>query len=898
MGWLHHLTSAMQAQLRRRRADRELAEEMRHHLDLEAEWNMKEGLSPEAARQRALRSFGSMERFADEVRDERGARALDTLRQDLRFAWRSLRRRAGFTSLVVLTLAFGVGATTTLFAVVRTVLLTPLPYGRPEGITVLWSAWTGFPKTWLSYDEYEAWKADIPAFADVGLYAEGAANLTDGDEPERVRAANVGANVFAVLGIAPMLGRGFTAEEDRPGGPRAAVLSHEAWQRRHGGDPSVVGRTIQVNGEAVPLVGVMPPGFRLPADFTSAAPTDLYLPLATDAATEGVPPGPEFQRGGGSHGFLAVARLAPGATADVANAQLSDYVGRLVRENVLSQETQFRAFAVPIEEEITGGVRGPLLVLLGAVGIVLLIACANVAGLLLVRGERRRRELAIRVALGAESARLTRLLFAESAMLAGLGAAFGCALAWAGIAVVRRGAPATLARVGDTSIEPGLLVFVLLVACLAALLTGVLPAMQATRVAPSDELKEGGKGATSGSARLRWRQALVTTEIAMAVVLVIGAGLMVRSVANLFAIDPGFDPRGVVTMRLSTPSVWYPDSARVAAFWTDLQARVSRLPQVQSVGAARLLPLASEMGDWGLQVEGYTPPPHRGAPGDWQVVTPGYFEALGLRLAEGRFFDARDDFSGPLAMIVNRRFVELYLSGRPPLGTRVRIGGSADSLRYSIVGVVDDVKHNALTREVKAQFYVPLAQFARAPGNTLRSMSLVVRTGGDPQVLVGPVRAIIREADARLPVAEVRTLDEIVGASVAAPRFAMQMLSIFGAIALALSAIGVFGVVSQVVAMREQEFGIRSALGARPVELLRLGLASGLRQTAAGLVIGVAVALAATRLLARLLEGVTPTDPLTFAGVVAITAGVALLASAVPARRAARAHPGIVLRAD
>ena len=897
MAWYHHLISAVRT-LARRRADRELADEMRHHLDLEAEWNERQGLSPEAARQRAVRSFGSLERYADEVRDERGTRALDTLWQDARFAARSLRRRSGFTALVVLTLAFGIGATTTLFAVVRSVLLTPLPYGRTEGIAVLWSSWTGFPRTWLSYDEYEAWKSDIPALADVGLYTDGSASLTDGDEPERVRAASVGANVFSVLGVAPMLGRGFTAAEDRPNGPRAAILSHEAWQRRYGADPSLVGRTIQVNGEAAPVVGILPPGFRMPADYTASRPTDLYRPLATDAASEGVPPGPAFDQGGGSHGFLAVARLAPGASAATANAQLAAYVARLVRENIYPPQMQFRAFAVPIEDEITGSVRGPLLVLLGAVGVVLLIACANVAGLLLVRGERRRRELAIRVALGAEATRLTRLLLAEAAMLAVLGATLGSALGWAGIALVRRAAPVTLPRVAETHVEPALLAFVLLIACLVALLTGVLPVLQAMRVAPADELKEGSKGAGAGATRLRWRQSLVTGEIALAVILVIGAGLMVRSVANLFAIDPGFNPGGVLTMRLTTPGAWYPDSLRVTAFWSDLQARVSRLPDVKANGAMLLTPLATEMGDWGLQVEGYTPPPRQGTPGDWQVVTPGYFEALGLRLREGRFFDRRDDMQGPLAMIVNRRFVELYVRDRAPLGTLVRIGGGGDRPPYSIVGVVDDVRHNALTREVKAQFYVPLAHFARAPGNTMRSMTLAVRTAGDPRALIGPVRAIIREADPRLPVSEVRTLDDIVAASIAAPRFAMQLLAIFGIIALALSAIGVFGVVSQVVAMREQEFGIRSALGARPVELLRLGLASGLRQTLAGLGIGIVGALVATRLLARLLEGVTPTDPLTFAAVVGITATVALLASAVPAGRAARAQPGIVLRAD
>jgi len=898
MAWYDELLSGARALFWRRQSDRELAEEMRHHLEMETELNMREGLSRDDARQRAQRDFGSVARYKDDVHDERGASAVEGLLKDAGFAARSLRRQLGFTSLVILTLAFGIGATTTLFAVVKGVLLAPLPYARTDGLAQLWSSWTGFEKTWLSYDEYEAWKTEIPAIEDVGLFTDGAVNLTDGDEPERVRSANVGANVFAVLGVGPLLGRGFTEEEDRLNGAPAAILSHEVWQRRYSGDPAVVGRTIQVNGAGVPVVGVMPAGFKLPLDFGSGAATQVYFPMATDAASEGAIPGPAFQRGGGSHGFYGVARLTRGSTVGMVNAQLADYVAQLVRDNVLSATRNFRAFAVPMDEQITGGVRNAILVLFGATSVVLLIACANVAGLLLVRGERRRRELAIRVALGAQGTRLTRLLFAESALLALAGASSGCVLAWAGIALVRRTAPSTFPRIADVSIEPSLLFFTLAIASMAALLTGILPALQASRVAPAEELKEGSRGATVGGSRLRWRQTLVSAEVALAVLLVVGAGLMIRSVGNLLGIDPGFNPNAVLTMRLSTPSSWYPDSNRVVAFWEDLQNRVNRIPGVTSSGSVLLLPLATEMGDWGLKVEGYTPPPNQGTPGDWQVVTPGYFETLGLRLVSGRVFDARDGMGAPLAMIINRRFAELYLAGRDPLGARVVIGGSPDSLAYTIVGVVDNVRHNALTREVKAQFYAPLAHFARAPGSTRRSMNLVVRTDGDPRALIAPVRNVIRQVDPRLPVSEIRTLDEVVRASIAAPRFAMELLGVFGAIALTLAAIGVFGVVSQVVALRQHEFGIRAALGARPGQLVGLSLRTGVRQVAAGIVLGVAAAVAATRLLGRLLEGVTPTDPVTFAAVVLITAAVALLASALPARRAARAHPGAVLRND
>lgn len=816
--------------------------------------------------------------------------------RDLRLAWRALRRQPAFTALVVLTLAFGIGATTTLFAVVKGVLLTPLPYKETDGVAVLWSAWKGFDRTWLSYDEYEGWKADIPSFANVALYSDGADNLTDGDVSERVRSANIDREVLPVLGVSPIVGRNFTDEEDRLHGAPAVILGYDIWQRRYGADPALVGRAIQVNGTAIPVVGILPAGFRLPLDYSSGSTTGIYLPLATDATSEGAVPGPEFRHGGGSHGFYALARLAPGATIAGANAQLSQKVAALVADNVYQND--FRAFAVPVEEQVTGGISTAVTVLFAATALVLLIACANVAGLLLVRGERRRRELAIRVALGSGSARLTRLLFAESGMLALLGGVGGAAMAWGGIVLVRRTAPTSLPRIADLSIDPSLFLYALLVATLAAVLTGVLPVLQATRVAPADELKEGSRGATAGGGRLRWRQGLVSAEVALAVLLVVAAGLMVRSVRNLLSIDPGFSSKGVLAMQLSTPSTWYAEPAQVASFWDELQRNVAALPDVRAVGAVRLLPLATEMGDWGLRVEGYTPPPGRGTPGDWQVVTPGYFETLGLRLAEGRAFDARDAMDAPLAMIVNKRFTELYLAGRTPLGVRVRIGGSPDSLAYTIVGVVDDVRHNGLTREVKAQFYAPLAQFARAPGNTMRTMNLVMRTDGDPEALIAPVRALIRQADPRLPVSEVRTLDDVVANSIAAPRFAMQLLGIFGALALLLAAIGIYGVVSQVVAMREHEFGIRSALGARPMQLMRLSLRSGVRQVAVGVAAGVLAALGATRLMSGLLQGVTPTDPLTFLLVVGVTTVVALLASVIPARRAARAQPGVVLRSD
>lgn len=816
--------------------------------------------------------------------------------RDVRTAARALRRQPALTTLVVLTLALGIGATTGLFAVVRGVLLAPFPYHDASRVVVLWTSWKGFERTWLSYDEYEAWKTQVPGLSGVGLYSDGAVNLTDGDEAQRVRSSSVDVDVFRTLGVSPVVGRTFTAEEDRPNGPRAAILAFDTWQRRYGGDPSIVGRAIQVNGEAIPVVGVMPDGFRLPMDYGPAGASAIFLPLATDAESNEAIPGPAFQRGGGSHSFYAVARLSSGATIAGVNAQVARLVAPLVADGTLRPD--MRLSALPVSEQVTGRVSGVILLCFAATILVLLIACANVAGLLLVRGERRRRELAVRVALGSSAGRLTRLLMAESVLLAAAGAMGGFVVAWGGVTVVKRLAPSSLPRMDELALDPQLFLVAALAATLAAILVGVLPALQAARVAPGDALKDGGRGSTAGGARLRWRQALVSAEVAIAVLLVIGAGLMLRSVRHLLAIDPGFSTRGVLTMQLSTPSAWYADSAQVAGYWERLQGALAGRPEVQAVGAARLLPLASEIGDWGLQVEGYTPPPGERTPAEWQVVTPGYFEAMQLRLAAGRFLDARDGLDAPLAMVVNRRFTELYLAGRAPLGVRVRIGSRPDRPQYTIVGVVDDVRHNALTGAGKAQFYATMAQFAVSPGNTMRTMNLVVRTQGDPRAIVAPVRAVIREVDPRLPISDVRALDDVLRAAIAAPRFAMQLLGAFGALALLLAAIGTFGVVSQVVALRTHEFGVRSALGARPLQLVALSLRSGVRQVLVGIVAGVSAALVATRLMTGLLTGVTATDPLTFAAVVAITTVVALLASVIPARRAARAEPGAVLRSD
>lgn len=819
----------------------------------------------------------------------------ETLRQDLRYAVRSLRRRPAFSAVAILTLALGIGATTALFGVVKAVLLSPLPYRDPESVAVVWSAWRGFDQTWLSYDEYEAYETEIPGIANAAIWSDGSVNLTEGDQPERIRIGRVQADLFRVLGVAPLLGREFSEAEDRPNGPNVTVIGYDLWQRRFKGDTGVIGRQMQVNGQAATIVGVMPQGFRLPLDFGGDGPTLAWLPLATDAERNGATAGPAFTAGGGSHGYYGAIRLKPGASATEVNEQLRQFYAARVADGSVPETMQFRAFAVPVADQVTGRIRTALLIVFGAVGFVMLIACANVAGLMLVRGEARRREIAVRVALGASEGRLTRQMLTESAVLAFAGGALGIALAALSVWLVRLSAPADLPRFNEARLDPVVLLFAVAASVGAALLAGVLPAMQASHSAPAGDLKDGARGATSGASRIRWRQALVTAEIALAVILVCGAGLMVRTVANLFAVDAGIDPKNVLTMRLSTPAAFYQDSVAVERFHAEVSRRVSELPGVRAVGTVRNLPLASEMGDWGVRVEGHVPLHGNSAPSDWQVVGPGYFEAMGLSLKQGRFLESRDGMDASLSLVVNERFVQLYLNGRDPIGRRVRIGSAPDSLSYRIVGVVGNVHHNGLTREVKAQFYASVGQFAKAPGNTTRTFSLVVKTTADPEALASAVRGVIRGMDPRLPVSDVRTMDDVLKASIAEPRFVMGLLSLFGVLALVLSAVGIFGIVAQIVAARSHEFGIRAALGASPGQLVVLSARDGVPQTVAGLVIGVAGALALTRAMTGLLEGVTPTDVPTFVAVVLVTGSVAMLATLLPARRAARADPMQVL---
>ena len=827
--------------------------------------------------------------------DETGRETMERLWNDLRHAVRALRQSPGFTLVAVLTVALGVGANAAMFTVADAVLLAPLPYGQPERLAMVWSSWVDFPdKTWISASELRYYRERARTFEDVAAYGSGSLAIASGEgEPERVGAAFVTTNLLPVLGVQPVHGRGFRPGEEVDGNDRVILLSDALWRRRFDGDPKVVGQAIRAgSGEPYLVVGILPPGLRLPLEFAGDA-AELWVPLPPDPLAAG-----PFPKNGGNHGWYGVGRLAPGATAAEAQAELEALAGALTREGVYTESWRFRPVVVAMAEEVTGAVRPALLVLLGAVGFVLLIACVNVASLLLARGEAREREIAVRAALGAGRRQLVRQLLVENLLLAALGGAAGlwlAALSLDLLASLDAGVP----RLAEAAVGGRALLFTLAVTVATGLLFGLAPALRISRPDLQGALKEGGRGSGPGLGRQGLRRGLVVAEVALAVVLVTGAGLVLQSVWRLLRVDAGL--RGedrVLTLRLTAPADAYPEVADVAEFYHGLLARVRALPGVEVAGAGRALPLTGDLGDWGLDVEGFQPPPDDNPDGDWQIVTPGYFEALGIPLRRGRVFTERDRADAPRVALVNETMARTYWPQGDAVGGRIRTRGPGDPW-MTVVGVVADVRHSGLTGEPRKIWYRPQAQMP-ADGFNPRSMSLAVRAaaGTDPLQLAAPVRAAVRALQPGLPIAELRTMTEIRGGAIARERFTLQLLLAFGALALTLAAIGIYGVLAYWVARRTHEIGVRLAIGAQRRNVLGHVVGQALALTAGGLALGVAGALALGRTLEGLLYGVEPADPWTLAGVAVLLGGVALLAGLLPARRAASLDPMSALRAD
>jgi putative ABC transport system permease protein len=811
---------------------------------------------------------------------------METLLQDIRYAVRSCARAPGFTAIAVLALALGIGANTAIFTIVHAALLERLPYRDADRVVAVWETSARRPgrSNTVGPANFLRWGERATVFEGLAAFADTRINLTDAGDPVELAAQLVTAPYFSVLGVPPALGRVFSAEES--GDPRssAVILSDEVWRQRFGGDPSIVGRAIRLNTLPKTVVGVMPPGFRLffKSGSLTGKPVDVWLPMV-------LPPDAREPHG---RYLSVVGKLKPSVSIDAAKAQMASIAASLATE-LPEFDTGWSAKVVPLRDELSGELRPALLVLSGAVAFVLLIACANVANLLLARGAARQREVAIRVALGAARRRIVRQLLTESLVLGAAGGAAGLLVAQWSLALLIAISPVDLTSIGHIELSYPVLLFTAAVSILTAIACGLAPAFEGSRADVQETIKEGGWQVGAGVRHRRMRHAFVVAEIALAVVLLVGAGLMARSFDSLSHAPTGFDATNVLTMRAQLPLAKYKDDAQRIRFFKELTSRVREIPGVRAAGAISYLPLAGLGAATRFTIDGQPPPP----PGqdyvtDVRVCDNGFFEALGIRLLRGRLFTDREMLEPSHVVVVNEALVREYFPHEDPLGKRLSIEMTDPPIvPTTIVGVVADVKVLDMATPARSTTYWPHPQLAYS------AMTLTVRTRSDPQSFAGVVEHQVHEIDKDQPVSEVRTMQAWVSRSLAQSRFNSLVLAFFAGLALLLAAIGIYGVMSYAVSQRTSEIGIRLALGADERRILRLIVGDGITLALIGLAVGVALSLALTRTLTALLFGTAPTDPLTFGAVIALLGSVALLASYLPARRAARIAPLEALRA-
>jgi predicted permease len=805
--------------------------------------------------------------------------AVSTLFQDIRYAARMLRRQPGFTTVAVLTLALGIGANTAVFTVVNAVLLRPLPYHDPDRLVVLLYGRPGRLTPWFSPLNYRDIISGATTLQDAAAFTPSTANLTGSGEPERIDGASVSWNYFNVLGVAMRGGRGFV-EADGSGDASAVVIGDGLWRRRFGGRPDAIGSTIRLDGRARTIVGIAPADLQLPQG------AEFWKPLVFSARD--VSP-----RSRGAQWISVVARVRPDSDVQRSNALLQAVAARLAAEYEPTNGGTTAA-AVPLHQRMVRNVRQTLFVLLGAVGLVLLIACVNVANLLLARAQSRTREVAVRAALGAGRSRLVRQFLAESILLGLLGGTAGLvAAAWCTRALIALG-PASIPRLSEVAIDLRVLAFTIASAVGTSVLFGLVPALSASGSAVRSA-GLAGRGAV-GAGGPHTRRALVICEMALAVVLLVGAGLLIRSYERLQQVKPGFDPDGVVTFNLSLPEAKYPTTSEIAAFTDTLVSRLQTEPGVEAAAAVFGLPFAGDFSASTSFRKPSQPDLADGPSAGMRIVTPEYFKTMRIPLVAGRLFDAHDSETSPEVVLINRRTARRFFPDEDPIGQQIRVGVNlsrdARSNNKTIVGVVGDVKYGSLDAETPPEIYLPYAQ------QIVDEFTIAVRTSGDPLALAPALRRNVAAIDRELPVADIAPMTAVVGASVAERRFTMLLLTTFAVVAATLAAIGIYGVLAYLVGQRTQEIGVRLAIGATPGNVVTLFVREGAALTLAGVACGLAGALAVTRALSTLLFGVTTTDPATFAAVAAALALVALLASYVPARRAARVDPMTALRND
>ena len=811
----------------------------------------------------------------ESYRDRAGLPAIETLIQDLRYGARMLLKQPGFTLIAVLTLSLGIGANTAVFSIVNAVLLRPFPYHAPERLVTLQEHYSagGFSP---SYPNFADWREQNKVFDSIAAVRTNESfNFTGSGEPERLQGRLVSAEFFSTLGIKPLAGRDFLAEEDRPGAAPAAIISFGFWQRRFGKDQSIIGKQLTLNNQSYTVVGVTPP------DFHYGMEADVTVPIGLSAE--------RFRLRGRDPGTDVVARLKPDVSEQQAETELNIIAARLEQQYPESN-TGRRVLVTPLHESFVGDVRQPLLILLGAVGLVLLIACANVANLLLVRASARRKEMAVRVALGADRWRIIRQLLTESLLLSAVGAALGILLALWGTSFIASQLPDGIPRLQEAQVDAPVLVFTLAVSLLTGLLFGLAPALQASRPNLTEGLKEGDRGSSGGRQRLRGM--LVIGEVALTLTLLVGAGLLIQSFRRVLEVDPGFKPQNLLMMQVSVNN---PDGQQVASFFEQLQQNVLSLPGVESVAVSNGLPFGVANHPT-FFIEG-RPDQENKPPTVRYTVSHGYFQTLGIELIKGRVFNAQDTRHSPGVVIIDEVLARHAFPNEDPLGRRLKQARESPGLE--IVGVVRHVEHDSLDGQApdKAQYYTNFNQIPlQSLPNSVRRINLLVRTEVEPLSLASAVRGQVGYLNKDQAVFNVRTMEQAVGQTVAPRRFSMLLLAVFALVALALASLGIYGLMSYAVAQRTREIGVRMALGAQSGSVFRLVIGQGMKMALAGVALGVVASVALTRTINSLLFGVSATDPATFAVIALLLVLTALLACYVPARRATKVDPLIALR--
>ena len=880
MPLIPRLTSLWRNLFHKNRVDQECSEEIQAYLDMLTEANLKQGLSPEEARRNALIELGGVEQVEEKVRDIRMGRFIETVWRDIRTGVRGLIHSPVFTLVTVLSLALGIGANTAIFSVVNSLLLRPLPYPESEQIVDVWhtppqQSFPGLDRFSVSPANYLDWKAQSTVFEQMAVYTQTGLSLSTSNDPLPLMGAIVSSDFFSVLRSNAMRGRTFTPDEERPGRDQVVVIGHGLWQRAFGGDPDIIGQTLTLNSRPFTVVGIMPAGFEFPRE------AEIWMPLAWDD---------NERQTRSDHNYLVIARLKQNVSLDQAQAEMSTISSRL-EQQYPEANTGWGAMVIPLRTDLVGDIRLALLVLFCAVGFVLLIACANVANLMLARGANRRKEIAVRIALGAGRARLIRQLLTESVLLAVSGGLLGLLLAWWGSKMlVQLG---SLPNSSDIGIDTWALGFTLLVSFGAGIVIGIVPALQFTRTSISDTLKQG-SGRTGGtSIKQHTRKALVISEVALSLVLLIGAGLMIRSFWKLQNVDPGFDTSNTLTMSLVLTWIRYPEPHQRLAFVDRTIETIRAVPGVVSVGTTTKIPLAGSGSTQPFSIEGRPTAAVAEQPmAQTRYISPDYFRAIGIPLRQGRFFSDYDRDKSVPVVIISETMAHRFWPGENPIGRRLTPTFHVEQGAREIVGVVGDVKATGLDADASAMMYLPYKQ---AP---LPFISFVVRTASNPESMVQPVSKAIYSVDKEQALTNVQTMDQVLRKSLSGQRFNMTLLLTFAGVALMLAAVGVYGVMNYTVTLRRRELGIRIALGAEKMDVLRLVLGQGLILTLIGVGAGLISAYALTRLMASLLYGVTATDYLTFASVSAVLIVVGLLASYLPARRATKVDPTIALRAE